>query len=136
MQDRPPTLLYASSRRKTQLKLQDQPTAGNTQQIPDARRSRRFGLRVDIVIHSRTCGVLTGHTVDISESGLSAMLTMDVPVGEIVEMDFVLPTGPVNICATARQRIAFRYGFEFLDQSAANDGIRETCRQLALAVSQ
>jgi hypothetical protein len=79
---------------------------------------------------------LTGHTVDISESGLSAMLTMDVPVGEIVEMDFVLPTGPVNICATARQRIAFRYGFEFLDQSAANDGIRETCRQLALAVSQ
>ncbi len=64
------------------------------------------------------------------------MLAMDVPVGEIVEMDFVLPTGPVNIHATARQRIAFRYGFEFLDQSAVNDDIRETCRRLAIAASQ
>ena len=121
---------------KTQLKPQDQPPARNIQQIPDARRNPRFGLRVDIIIHSSTCGILTGRTVDISESGLSAMLTMDVPVGEIVEMDFVLPTGPVNIRATARQRMGFRCGFEFLDQTEVNDDIWKTCHRLAIEASQ
>jgi hypothetical protein len=31
--------------------------------------------------------MLTGRTVDISESGGSAMLTMEVPVDEIVELE-------------------------------------------------
>ncbi|MGA7290333.1 MAG: PilZ domain-containing protein [Terriglobales bacterium] len=117
------------------MKPEDQ-TARNLQELADARRSPRFGLQVDITIHSRTCGVLKGHTVDISESGLSAMLTMDVPVDEIVELDFVLPSGPVNICATVRQRIAFRYGFQFLDQSAVHDGILAICHQLAIEARQ
>src|SRR5271169_3138950 len=40
----------------------------------DPRRHPRFKLGVDIIIHSRTCGVLKGHTVDISESGISAII--------------------------------------------------------------
>ncbi|HSZ60190.1 MAG TPA: PilZ domain-containing protein [Terriglobales bacterium] len=116
---------------KTQLKPQDQTPARNMiRETPNARRSPRFGLRVDITIHSPTCGVLAGRTVDISESGLSAMLTMDVPVGEIVELNLGLPSGSVKIGATVRQRLTFRYGFEFL---GVNDGIRETCHQLAIA---
>jgi len=39
--------------------------------------------------------MLKGHTVDISESGISAMLKMiEVPLGEVVELDFTLPFGP------------------------------------------
>lgn len=114
------------------MKAQSQTTARTVQEIVDARRSPRFPLQVDITVHSRSCGALKGRTVDISESGISAMLTMEVPIGEIVELEFFLPSGPINICATVRQKVAFRYGFQFLDQSVENDGIWATCRHLSI----
>jgi PilZ domain len=126
----------ASSQRKLQLRAQDQPAARTIQEIVDARRSPRLGLDIKITIHSRTSGMLTGRSVDISESGISATLTMEVPVDEIVELEFALPAGPVNICATVRQKVAFRYGFQFLGQSAVNDVIWATCRQRAIEASQ
>jgi PilZ domain-containing protein len=101
----------------------------------DARRQPRFKLEVDISIHSRTCGTLKGRTVDISDCGISAMLRLEVPLGEIVELDFTLPLGPVTICAMVRQRNAFRYGFQFIESIAVNEVIRHTCRQLAIEQS-
>jgi hypothetical protein len=98
----------------------------------DARGHPRFKLEVDIRINSRTCGPLEGHTVDISESGIAVMLTLEAPLGEIVELDFALPPGPVMILAVARQRNAFRYGFEFVDSDSVHEFIRRTCRDLAV----
>ncbi len=98
----------------------------------ETRRQPRFKIEIDITINSRTCGVLKGHTVDISESGVAAMLRIEVPLGEIVELSFALPCGPVKILATVRQRNAFRYGFEFVDQELVHEFIRRTCRDLAV----
>ncbi len=98
------------------------------------RRNPRHRIEVDIVVHSPTCGRLRGHSVDLSESGLAAMLTMEAPVGELVELEFELPGGKVRVYATVRQRTAFRYGFQFLDPGS-NASIHETCRQLAIAES-
>ena len=81
----------------------------------DARRHPRFKFEVDISIYSRTCGTLSGRTVDLSESGVAAMLRLEVPLGEVVKLDFPLPFGPVTIYAMVRQRNAFRYGFQFLE---------------------
>ena len=89
-------------------------------------------LAVAMSIKSRTSGMLTGHTVDISESGIAAMLTIEVPVGEVVELTFTLPFRSVTIQAIVRQRNAFRYGFEFVDANPANEIIRRTCRDLAV----
>jgi hypothetical protein len=100
--------------------------------IPDARRRPRFGIEIDITINSRTSGTLKGHTVDISESGIAAMLPIEAPLGEIVELRFALPCGIVRIHATVRQRNAFRYGFEFVDQEIVHEFIRRTCRDLAV----
>jgi len=97
----------------------------------DNRRHPRFKLGVEITIHSRTCGVLKGHTVDISESGISAMMRIEVPLGEVVELDFTLPFGPVTTYAMVRQRSAFRYGFQFIELRDV-EAIRCTCRQLAV----
>jgi len=99
--------------------------------ILDARRRPRFKMEVDITVHSRTCGVLTGHTADISESGIAAILWLEVPLGELVELEFTLPFGGVKILATARQRNAFRYGFQFAESNAIHQAIRDTCRHLA-----
>jgi hypothetical protein len=98
----------------------------------DARGHPRFKLEVDIRISSRTCGVLMGRTVDISESGIAAMLKVEVPTGEIVKLDFRPPLGQVRIYAIGRQRNAFRYGFQFTELNSALEIIRQTCRDLAV----
>jgi PilZ domain len=83
-------------------------------------------------VNSRTCERLKGHTVDISESGIAAMLTLEAPLNEILELDFTLPSGPAMIFAAARQRNAFRYGFEFIDTDSVHEIIRRACRDLAV----
>jgi hypothetical protein len=103
--------------------------------IFDARRQPRFKLEVDISIHSRTAGTVNGYTADISESGVSAILRMEVPIGELVKLYFTLPVGPVTIYASARQRSAFRFGFQFLESDTINEVIRSTCRRLAIEQS-
>ena len=108
-----------------------QPTVASLRIVADARRQPRCKLEIDITITSRTCGVLKGRTVDISESGIAAMLPIEAPLGEIVELSFALPCGPVRIHAIVRQRNAFRYGLEFVDQELVHEFIRRTCRDLA-----
>src|ERR1700730_4261720 len=100
--------------------------------IADLRRQPRFKMETDIRIYSRSCGLLKGRTVDISESGIAAMLTLEAPVGEMVELEFTLPSGLVAIHAIVRQKSAFRYGFEFIDSASLHRVIRRTCRELAL----
>jgi hypothetical protein len=113
------------------LEAQNVFAAGHVPDAVDARRQPRFKVTVDIIVRSRTSGTMKGYTVDISESGISAMLKTEVPLGEMLELDFTLPFGPVTIYATARQRNAFRYGFQFLELDVVNKVIRSTCRELA-----
>ncbi len=101
----------------------------------DARRHPRFKLEVDIRVYPRDCPVIRGNTVDISESGISAMLRVEVPVGEVVRLEFDLPMGPVALHAMVRQKNAFRYGFQFVESSSAQEAIGRTCSQLAMEQS-
>jgi len=117
------------------LQAQYQSTFSHVLAVADARRQPRFKFEVDIRVSSRTCGSLKGRTVDISESGIAAMLTIEPLLGEIVELTFTLPSGPVTILATVRQRNAFRYGFEFVDSEWLHVVIRRTCRDLAMEQS-
>lgn len=89
--------------------------------VADSRRRPRFKLEVDVTINSRTCGMLMGRSVDISESGMAAMLTIETLLGEVVELGFMLPDSPMTIRAMVRQRNAFRYGFEFVDFDSEHD---------------
>lgn len=98
----------------------------------ESRRHPRFSLQIDICIYPRNASVVRGHTVDISESGISAMLRIEVPIGEVVRLEFTLPAGAVEIHALVRQRSAFRYGFQFIESSAAQAVIQRTCRELEM----
>lgn len=117
------------------MEAQNQPATRAGRDIPDTRRQPRFKLEVDIRIKTKTCGVLEGYTVDISESGISALLKIEVPVGEFVELQFTLPFGPVTVYAIVRQRSAFRYGFQFVESHSAREIIQATCRSLGLEQS-
>src|SRR3954468_15928629 len=101
----------------------------------DARRHPRYKLEIDGCIYPRNAAVVRGHSVDISESGLSAMLRVEVPVGEVVRLEFAVPTGEVAIHALVRQRNAFRYGFQFLEAISQLEIIARACRQMAVAQS-
>jgi hypothetical protein len=101
----------------------------------EVRRHPRFKLEVEVKISSKTCGTLQGYTVDISESGLSALLKLEVPLAEMVELQFKLPAGDVRVYATVRQRNAFRYGFQFVESEASSKIIQATCQRFALEQS-
>jgi len=117
------------------LETENQSAYSPVQAVADPRRQPRFKVDVDIRIYSRTRGLLEGRTVDISESGIAAMLTIEPPLGEIVELSFTLPSGPVSTLATVRQKNAFRYGFEFVDSECSLLAVRRTCRDLAVKES-
>jgi hypothetical protein len=101
----------------------------------DARRSPRYELEIDIRVYARDCAVARGHTVDISESGIAAMLMDEIRLNEVVRLEFTLPEGEVEVFALARQRNAFRYGFEFIESGPARDVINRACRSLAVEQS-
>jgi hypothetical protein len=60
------------------------------------------------------------------------MLREEVPVGEVVRLEFTLPLGDVEVLALVRQRSAFRFGFQFVETSSAQDVIGRTCSQFAV----
>jgi PilZ domain-containing protein len=103
-----------------------------TSESPDARRRPRFKLEVDMQVYPRDCPVVQGHSVDISESGISAMLREEVSVGAVVRLEFTLALGKVDVLAVVRHRNAFRYGFQFVEISSGQDVVGRTCRQLSV----
>lgn len=104
-------------------------------QIIEARRHRRFRIEVKVNVYPRNSPVVHGDTVDMSQSGISAMLREEIPVGEVIRLEFALPLGEVELLAIVRQRSAFRYGFQFVEASSGNDVIGRTCSQLAVEQS-
>jgi len=117
--------------RSQELEADDQPGAKHSPGSVELRRHPRFPLRADIRVYSRNAGLLTGYTVDISESGISAMLKLELAIGELVDLEFTLPYGPVAIRAMVRHRTAFRYGFQFVEPEPEG-AIKATCSRLAL----
>lgn len=106
--------------------------AGGARELVEARRHPRYRFEVEVRVYPRNAAVVRGHTVDISESGISAMLPLEVPIGEVVRLAFDAPLGLVEVYALVRQRNAFRYGFQFVEASSAEEILGRTCRQLAI----
>jgi hypothetical protein len=96
----------------------------------NTRRHPRFKLDANLKIRSRSEGLLSGYALDLSESGMAAMLVMEVAIGEVVDLDFELPLGPVSVRAVVRERSAFRYGFQFVQPNPAHRQIVEACASL------
>ena len=91
--------------------------------MTETRRYARFRLGVDVTVHSKTLGLIPGMTIEVSEAGMSAILPVELPVGETVELHINLPFGEVDMQAVVRERNAFRHGFEFADHKVARQRI-------------
>lgn len=117
------------------MELRNQFGVGRSEVCLEARRHPRYKLEIPVRIYPRNAPFVRGDTVDISESGISAMLRVEVPLGEVVRIELSLPFGEVEVHALVRQRNAFRYGFQFVEASSAQDVIGRTCRQLAVELA-
>jgi c-di-GMP-binding flagellar brake protein YcgR len=122
-------------RKEIPLDVKSASSNGEHREVLDARRYPRYKVEVDICVYPRNAEVVRGHTVDISESGVSAILRDEVPIGEIVRLGFTLDLGEVEVHAMVRHRNAFRYGFQFVETTSAQDVISRTCRHLAVQQS-
>jgi hypothetical protein len=118
-------------RKGTELEECSRFETGQAREFVEARRHPRYKLEVDVRVYPRNAAV-RGHSVDISESGISAMLRVEVPVGEVVRLEFSLPLGPVEVHALVRQRNAFRYGLQFVEEGPGQGVVARTCRELAI----
>jgi hypothetical protein len=59
------------------------------------------------------------------------MLLMELKVGELVGLDIELPSESVHLWAIVRNRVAFRYGFEFVRTDPAQAQLKKADALLA-----
>ena len=92
------------------------------------RRQPRFPLEADVVLRSKSAGIIPGRTVEISQSGMSAVLPVELPIiGEVFEFDIKLPQGTASLQGVVRHRSAFRHGFEFLKPNPVSQDLIDNC---------
>jgi hypothetical protein len=97
----------------------------------EQRAHPRFGLDVPIRIHFRKGELILGRTVDISEAGVSVMVPLEMSIGQQIELDFKLPSSPVNVHAIVKNKNAFRYGLEFVLTDKELTIIKRGCTDLS-----
>jgi hypothetical protein len=96
----------------------------------DNRRHPRFMFEINLHIRSPRLGLIPGRSLELSESGFSALVPADLLLEEIVDTELQLPFGPVLTRAMVRNRNVFRYGFEFLNPSAVQQELKDNLARL------
>jgi hypothetical protein len=103
-----------------------QPNSANSP--ADRRRHARYRLAVPISVHTEEGPAIVAMTLEISESGLSAVLSSSVKVGSTVQLE---PVGAGTVHATVCHKVGRVYGFEFLQMTEEQTNrLRDECRRL------
>jgi hypothetical protein len=79
----------------------------------ETRRHQRLELETEVTVHLES-GEVPGRTLDISESGISAILPVELRMGGTVELRIKLPIAVATVRGVVRSRNILRHGFEFL----------------------
>lgn len=89
-------------------------------------------MEVEVNVYTQKNGLAPGRTADISEAGISAVVPLELFLGEAVKLDIRFPLEPVMVSAVVRSRNAFRYGFEFDQPGAGKELIQRAPVRLSL----
>jgi len=106
-------------------------------QWPIAREYTRHLIDIRLVV--KTHAVLHGRSKNLGEGGMGATVAGDMPLGEIVRLEFQLPENPETLMlhAEVRYRQGFQFGFKFINVTDQQcDAIRRATRNLPLDVSR
>lgn len=104
-------------------------------QITSTRRYRRFKLDVPVrVIVNRQdhVKIVDGRGNELNEGGMAVQAGVELDVGDSIEVEFTPPYGdPLRARSAVRDRVGYRYGLEFLTESA-EDKFRVEAIRIAL----
>lgn len=96
--------------------------------VPDRRRHPRYRYSVPITVRRASKQNVLGISIEISESGMSALISEALEVGEQVKVE---PIAGSRVAAIVRRNAGKVYGFEFSDLTSAQvQQIREICKTL------
>jgi hypothetical protein len=97
---------------------------------PDRRRHARYRLSVPITIRFADGTSIPGISIEISQSGISAITADPLKVNDTIELE---PIAGGKVSAMVRRNIGRVYGFEFLNLTPdQTKRILESCKMLAL----
>jgi|SRR5271154_3060338 len=100
----------------------------------ERRRRPRYLFSLAMTIRSADGLAMHGISVEISESGISAMVSGLLTPGDTVELE---PVAGGRMPAVVRHKLGRLYGFEFVGLSAEQAGrIAENCERLGKYHSQ
>lgn len=85
-----------------------------------------------VVVRNGRSKTFRGHGSDLTEHGLGANMSEELSPGEVLNLEFTLPSGKVvKTRAYVRNAQGQHYGFEFLTMAeSARSAIRDFCQQL------
>jgi hypothetical protein len=95
---------------------------------PDRRRHPRFRLSVPLTIRCADGATIQAISMEVSESGLSAITAQSLNIGDTVELEPIVAS---KLSAVVRQNVGKVHGFEFLNLTSEQAyRIRERCKML------
>ena len=101
-----------------------------SQNVPDRRRHPRYRYSAPITALASDGSVVPGITLEISESGLSAVFGVPLQVGDKTEVE---PVAGGKASARIRRNLGKVYGFEFLDLTTEQAlQLRDKCKKLPI----
>jgi DnaJ-class molecular chaperone len=97
--------------------------------VQERRRHPRSYFEADIRVRSESAGIVPGRGLDISESGMAAILPVELKIGENVDLEFKKSAVAYRMRASVRNKSIYRHGFEFLPLSdrAESNNLCESC---------
>jgi len=103
----------------------------------DRRRSLRFELDASLVVRptNNRKRVIQGRVVDLSCTGISALIAAELAIGDVLELECGLPYSSevVRLEGAIRSREGYRYGLEFVGVIASDqEKINRACVALTL----
>jgi len=89
---------------------------GFNQPPGDRRGSPRYAIQLPLTLKTANGTLHRGSTLDMSEIGMSAVVSADLQIGDEVFLVYRFDDGsaPVRRAATVQAKNQRRYGFEFL----------------------
>ena len=102
-------------------------SAGSAADLADRRRHPRYRFSEPMKVCCQDGGCLDGMSVELSQSGMSAMVQGALAPGDVVRLQ---PVTGVTTAAVVRHKLGMLYGFEFLELAGEQAGkIAERCRK-------
>jgi c-di-GMP-binding flagellar brake protein YcgR len=95
---------------------------------PDRRKHVRYRFSIPVTIRGADRTSISGISIEISESGMSAIAAQSLEINTTVQLE---PVAAGSVSALVRRNTGRVYGFEFLNLTAEqSQRIIETCKML------